>query len=462
MGEPLLPEDPSSLGRYRLVSRLGRGGMGTVFLGEDEAGRRVAVKVINSEYSSDVQFQRRFRREVEAARRVPRFCTAPVLDVDFEHLPWYVVTEYIQGPSLDRVVADTGPLAGADLDGLAIGIATALGAIHETGLVHRDLKPSNVLLSPVGPRVIDFGIAKEVGALAAHTGLTHTGQIVGTPAYLAPEQITGGEIASATDVFSWGCVVAYAGTGRSPFAGRILPEILHRVAYRPPDLEGLDPRLSSLVSRALDKDPARRPTVSTLLAELTGTRPMVVPPPPVTLPPQEAAPAPVPAPVPMAPRRDVRLPHDRAGKIIAAATGAALAVAGAFFFLLSDQDGRVRDKGAAVHRQDVDSRFLGTWSGPVDQTNTRDYSVNLTITGGARGEKVGQSAYPELDCSGELILLDHSADRIVVQEEIIKGVGNCDTYVQVTLIHRADGKISYFFRDVSSTGRALLTRSTAP
>ena len=267
-GEALRPDDPTELGPSRLVGRLGRGGMGTVYLGQDQAGRRVAVKVINRELAGEAAFRDRFRREVTAARQVRRFCTAPVMDAELDHDPLYVITEYIEGPSLERAVAERGPLPGSDLEGLAVGVATALAAIHGAGIVHRDLKPANVLLSSTGPRVIDFGIAR---ALDAADGPTRTGQFVGTPNYLPPELLRGEQVTPASDVFSWGCVVAYAGTGSAPFAGNTVPEIFYRVAHDEPRLDGLDPGLRELVTAALDKDPRNRPSVQELLARLVGS-----------------------------------------------------------------------------------------------------------------------------------------------------------------------------------------------
>ncbi|TDC76495.1 serine/threonine-protein kinase [Actinomadura sp. 7K507] len=266
-GEALRPEDPQRLGPYRLVGRLGRGGMGTVYLGEDSAGRRVAVKVINRELAGESPFRDRFRSEVTAARQVRRFCTAPVMDAELDTDPLYVVTEYIEGPSLESAVAERGPLPGSDLEGLAVGVATALAAIHGAGIVHRDLKPANVLLSSTGPRVIDFGIAR---ALDAADGPTRTGQFVGTPNYLPPELLRGEQVTPASDVFSWGCVVAYAGTGNAPFAGNTVPEIFYRVAHEEPKLDGLDPGLRDVVAAALDKDPRNRPSVQDLLGRLVG------------------------------------------------------------------------------------------------------------------------------------------------------------------------------------------------
>ncbi|WP_254716500.1 serine/threonine-protein kinase [Actinomadura sp. WMMB 499] len=267
-GEALRPGDPERLGPYRLTGRLGRGGMGTVYLGEDAGGRRVAVKVINRELAGEGSFRERFRREVTAARQVRRFCTAPVLDAELDRDPLYVVTEYIDGPSLEKAVQERGPLPGSDLEGLAVGVATALSAIHGAGIVHRDLKPANVLLSSTGPRVIDFGIAR---ALDAADGPTRTGQFVGTPNYLPPEILRGEPITPASDVFSWGCVVAYAGTGAAPFAGETVPAIFYRVVHEEPNLEALDPALRDVVAAALDKDPRNRPSVQELLGRLVGT-----------------------------------------------------------------------------------------------------------------------------------------------------------------------------------------------
>ncbi|MFF5211511.1 protein kinase [Streptosporangium sp. NPDC000396] len=256
---------PASLGPYRVVERLGRGGMGTVYLAEDPAGARVAVKVINAELAGDPIFAGRFRDEVMAAERVRRFCTAPVLDANLDGDPLYVVTEFVPGPTL----AEAAPLAGSNLEALAVGVATALTAIHGAGVIHRDLKPANVLLSPLGPRVIDFGIARALDTLFERTA---TGRVVGTPDYMAPEALRGEPVTQAFDVFSWGCVVAFAATGRAPFGGKTLTEVLYKVAHEPPALDGLDPGLREAVEAALHKDPARRPTAQQLLDHLVGRR----------------------------------------------------------------------------------------------------------------------------------------------------------------------------------------------
>ena len=189
-------ELPGQIGPYRVVDRLGEGGMGTVYVGLDASGRKVAIKVIRREYAADRQYRARFEAEVSAAQRVRPFCTAPVLDADPGAEPPYLVTEFVNGPSLDEAVVGNGALRGADLEAVAVGIATALTAIHDAGVVHRDLKPSNVLLSTFGPRVIDFGIARSLDG----TRLTATGGIVGTPAFMAPEQLHGRGATPASDV----------------------------------------------------------------------------------------------------------------------------------------------------------------------------------------------------------------------------------------------------------------------
>ncbi len=266
---PLRSSDPAQLGDYRLVGRIGRGGMGTVYLAESAGGERAAVKVINPDLADDDTFRDRFRREVEAARRVRRFCTAPVLDAQLDGEPLFIVTEFVDGPNLDQFVRDSGPMRGSSLDHLAVGVATALTAIHGAGVVHRDLKPANVLLSSMGPRVIDFGIAR---ALDTVSGATRTGQFIGTPAYMAPELIAGETASPAADVFAWGCVVAYAGTGKAPFDAPTVPSVLYKISHGEPSIGEMDENLRHLVNRALAKDPRSRPSSQELLDLLTGRR----------------------------------------------------------------------------------------------------------------------------------------------------------------------------------------------
>jgi hypothetical protein len=267
MTTPLRPRDPRTIGPYELLSRLGEGGMGAVYLGRAPDGQQVAVKVIQSTYAGEGEFRERFRREVAAAKRVAQFCTAPVLDADLDGELPYIVSEYVEGPTLYDVVSGQGPLAPSSLEALAVGIAGALASIHAAGVVHRDLKPSNVLLSSVGPRVIDFGVAT---ALEFATGLTMTRRQPGTPAFMAPEQHEGRKATSAADVFAWGGVIAFAGTGRLPFGHGSEASVAYRVVYAEPDLDGLDPGLRELVAWALTKDPAARPSAQDLLGRLVG------------------------------------------------------------------------------------------------------------------------------------------------------------------------------------------------
>ncbi len=268
--KPLRANDPSRLGSYRLVGRLGLGGMGVVYLATDRTGKYVAVKLVHASLAGGEEFRRRFGSEVNRARQVPPFCTAEVLDADLEHEPPYLVVEYVDGPSLAEVVEERGPLNAAYLHSVAIGVATALTAIHGAAVIHRDLKPSNVLLAPGSPKVIDFGIARAFVATSQHTS---TDQMVGTIAYMAPERFGPEPITPAADIFAWGVVVAYAGTGRTPFGGDSAPATAGRILTQPPDLAGLAEPLRGLVELALAKDPAARPHARQLLDLLLAAEP---------------------------------------------------------------------------------------------------------------------------------------------------------------------------------------------
>ncbi|MEO3800080.1 serine/threonine-protein kinase [Nonomuraea sp. B1E8] len=260
-----MSHEPQHIGPYTIVRPLGEGGMGIVYLARDRESKLVALKTLRPGLGADADFRRRFTREIEAARSVARFCTAPVLDAGIDGDVPYLVTDYVEGPDLAGEIKKKGPMTGADLEALAVGVATALTAIHQAGVVHRDLKPANILLSSVGPRVIDFGIAQLVEPDA-----TRSASIVGTPAYMSPEQATGEQVTAAGDVFAWGGVVAYAATGRAPFGTGGAPEVLFRVVHYAPDLRGMDERLRPLVEQALAKEPERRPTAQQLLDRLLG------------------------------------------------------------------------------------------------------------------------------------------------------------------------------------------------
>ncbi|MES9510262.1 bifunctional serine/threonine-protein kinase/ABC transporter substrate-binding protein [Streptomyces sp. NPDC000609] len=253
---PLTPDDPRTIGEYRTLVRLGAGGMGVVYLARSPGGALAAVKVIRAELAADPGFRARFRRESEAAGRVAGPWVVPVTGADTEAREPWLATAFVPGPSLAEAVGTGGPLPPATVRVLGARLAGALVAVHAAGLVHRDVKPGNVLLALDGPRLIDFGIARHEGA----TALTATGAVIGTPGYLAPEQASAGPLGPACDLFSLGCVLAYAATGRPPFGRGGGAGALFRTVHEEPDLDGLPPGLRPLVTACLAKDPADRPT----------------------------------------------------------------------------------------------------------------------------------------------------------------------------------------------------------
>ncbi|WP_051467517.1 serine/threonine-protein kinase [Actinomadura oligospora] len=278
--------DPGTVGPYRLERRLGTGGQGTVHVALGPGGQRVAIKLLHPHLVADERARGRFLGEVEIAKRVAPFCTAPVLDSGIapgvEGDRPYIVSEFVDGPSLHASVRTTGPRSGAALHRLAVNTASALAAIHEAGVVHRDFKPGNVLLGPDGPVVIDFGIAR---ALDLSQSLT-TSQAVGSPAYMAPEQIANKEIGAAADLFAWAATLLFAATGRRAFGGDSIPAVMHAILHDEPDLPDLDEQLSDLVRACLAKDPADRPTAVAVLDALRGPSSRATP---------VAAPVPAPA-----------------------------------------------------------------------------------------------------------------------------------------------------------------------
>ncbi len=257
-------EDPRVVGSFRLHRRLGAGGMGVVYLGSDRRGQRVALKVIRPDLAEDQEFRSRFAREVSAARRIRGGCTARLVAADLEaDRPWFA-TQYVPGPSLHDRVAEEGPLTAAEVAAVGSALSEGLVAVHEAGVVHRDLKPSNILLSPKGPRIIDFGIAWATGA----STLTHVGTAVGSPGFLAPEQVRGQAVTAATDVFSLGATLAYASMGDSPFGHGSSEVMLYRVVHEEAQLQGVPDALAPLVRACLAKDPEERPSTLQLSLRL--------------------------------------------------------------------------------------------------------------------------------------------------------------------------------------------------
>jgi eukaryotic-like serine/threonine-protein kinase len=459
-------DDPHSVGGYRLLSRLGAGGMGRVYLARSEGGRTVAVKVIKSELAVEAEFRSRFRLEVEAARRVGERWTAPVLDADTEaETPW-VATGYIAGPSLDQVISSRmhgRPLPENSIRTLAYGLASALLDIHGAGVVHRDLKPSNVLVTIDGPRVIDFGIVRALDALPDST-VTGTGVVVGSPSYMSPEQIRAQPVTQASDVFCMGSVLAYAATGRTPFGGDGggMHAVMFRIATEEPDLEGIEEPLRGLIASCLDKDPTRRPAPedviagvqpistgtasapwlpATLIAELgrhavqlldTDTPPSGSGPPnslpdqasgdsrTTALPRSAAEEAPPAAAPPAAPQRSPRR-RLLAGAVIAVVVaGVSLAASG---LLNPDKDAQRKSSS------DVPDSYVGTWSGEVqrDGEPTGQYR-RFVVSHGDVGEIVANSISlgTDYECKSDAKLVS-AGKSMELDTKVVKSVpkGKC-------------------------------------
>ncbi|WP_327073011.1 serine/threonine protein kinase [Kitasatospora purpeofusca] len=263
---PRRESDPAEVGPYRVLAELGRGGMGRVLLGAGPDGRLVAVKQVHERFAADDAFRARFRREVAASRRVSGAYTAAVMDADVEAVTPWLASVFVVGPSLADAVESGGPLPSDAVHGLAVGLATALVEIHRAGLIHRDLKPGNVLLAEDGVRVIDFGIAR---AVEEDAELTHTGGVIGSPAFMSPEQAEGRALTPASDVFSLASLLALALSGRSPFEGASALRTLYNIVHSEPDLGGVAPETRPFLEACLVKDPAARPTPARLL-ELLG------------------------------------------------------------------------------------------------------------------------------------------------------------------------------------------------
>jgi hypothetical protein len=262
---PLRPSDPPRVGPHRLLGRLGEGGMGTVFLGVSSDERAVAVKVLRNGLG-DPGARQRFRHELDALRRVRGPHLVELLDADVDADTPYLVTRFVPGTRLDELVAEHGPLPADELAAVARGMADALTTLHSAGIVHRDLTPGNVLMLDGQPHVIDLGLALPADV----TALTRSGLVLGTPGYLAPEQVTGAPATTAVDVHAWGATVALAGTGRPPYGTGRPEAVLYRIVHDQPDLDGLPSPVARLVAAAMQRDPTRRPSADDLVAALGG------------------------------------------------------------------------------------------------------------------------------------------------------------------------------------------------
>jgi len=401
--------------------------MGTVFLGRAEDGTMVAIKMVRPEFSDDPEFRGRFRSEVTRAQQVPPFSTAAVLDADPEHTPPYLVVEFVDGPSLTELMRGQGPLSGPALHSLAVGVATALTAIHGAGVIHRDLKPGNVLFALGGIKVIDFGIARAFEATSRHT---RTDQMVGTVAYMAPERFDaeyGRDVTSAADVFAWGAVVAYAATGRTPFAADSPAATAMRILTQPPDTTGLPEPLRGLVESSLAKYPEDRPTARQLLDVLLDSRTELVD---SRTDRMRSAPAAVPPPddtagLPPAPRQTRRSRRRR----VAVAVGAAVVLLTGGLF--------------GLHRANmVDGDPQAGPSGPAQGTATRPSApavdARTAILAGGRRFAI------QLTKANRYFMLDRDGEEL----EVSDGTGSRSQFVLESV------GVKYLIRSLSNEGYA--------
>lgn len=357
-------ESARTVGPYRVIGRLGSGGMGEVLLGRSPGGRQVALKVVHRHLARDSEFRARFAREIQAARAVGGFYTAAVVDADWEAAQPWLATDFIAGLSLKQVVTDFGPLPEASVEELAAGVVEALLAIHEAGVTHRDLTPGNVLLTESGPRVIDFGIAKLV---AETQSVTATGSIIGTPGYMSPEHVLDGEVGPAGDVFSLGSVLTFAATGHGPFEDKTAALVMMRVAHNKPDLSGLrEGRLYRIITACLHKDPDSRPRTADVLSALADHRSEPSAKDWLPQPMLRAVAAP-PAIEPLEPAR----PVNRRKVMASAAVGAAAVLAGSFGAgrlivpgARSKAPAAVASPGGSVRWKSDVGAFVGTGSTP--------------------------------------------------------------------------------------------------
>ena len=395
--QPLASGDPVQVAGYQVQGRLGAGSMGVVYLALTAQAQPVALKVLRPDLGDDPEFRLRFRQEVDAARRVSGLYTAQVLDADPAGSPPWLATAYVPGPSLQEAVGASGPLPVQTALPLVIGVAEALKAIHAAGIVHRDLKPSNVLLASDGPRVIDFGIARAAEAAA----VTKTGARLGSPQYMAPEQVNGGAVTPAADVWALGALACFAATGRGPFGedgGEAA--VLHRVRQGQPDLGGCPAELTGVIWACLTKDPSARPSLAQVTewcqAEISARS---AAPPPASVPGLHDAVTPLPAalPAPGGPR-----PGFSRGAVIAVSAVAAVLVGLAAYgvvalagnrgnsshnHLATSPSHRPRPTPSASPKPSrsstLDQCLFGTWRQTLEQFPDTLDNVPVTFSGGA-------------------------------------------------------------------------------
>jgi eukaryotic-like serine/threonine-protein kinase len=451
---PLRPGDPSHLGSYELISRLGAGGQGVVYLGRGRAGERVAIKVLHGGVDQSFLF-----RELSMARQVAPFCTAQILETGVSGDTPFVISEYIDGRSLREAVNDDGPRAGGALQRLAIGTVTALAAIHQAGVVHRDFKPANVLLGPDGPRVIDFGIARGL-----NWTLTSGEEIRGTPAYMAPEQMNRQPAGTAADMFAWGATMMYAATGRSPFQAETLIAVMHQVLYSEPDVSALPRGMRELVTACLSKEPTARPTAQDVLIQLlghtaaapadamrvgtvlsTGVGDM----PTTVLQPEPSLPNPPAGPSSVGPRQRARTRVAvAAGAFLLLAAGAAAAIA----VTLDSSPPAGRSLAGRSPVSVIPAGMNGTWSGTGHQptyAKTPTFTIIMTLQGGST---TGSTLYPSVGCQGQLVFVPGSSGGVIrLNEHITRGP--CTSSGQFT-VHLSGEALSFIYQPDAPDGPA--------
>jgi serine/threonine kinase PknH len=425
--EPLTSDDPSRVGQYRVHARLGAGGMGAVYLAFTPGGRPIALKVIRPELADNVDFRNRFRQEVEAARRVHGFYTAQVLGADPDASPPWLATAFVPGLNLQEAVSAHGRLPVDTVLVLMAGVAEALQVIHNAGVVHRDLKPSNVVLAPDGPRVIDFGIAR-----AADAGPLTGGIRIGSPQYMAPEQVAEKPVGPAADVFALGSVAAYAALGRPAFGeGGPLP-VMYRVLHEPADLTDCPFPLRDIIEHCLAKDPDERPSPAEVISrcrDVTAGRTGEIAQP--WLPPAlangqqtSAAASAHPAASPAAaahPTARLKTRRSRRSAWPAALVLGLLAAAAAALTLLADGNSPAARSGAggATSPPAAAAWLAGTWTGSASQPTgvVTHWSAQLTFI---RSGRVGTFRFPSLGCSGTLIVTGLTPTTASVYENLTR------------------------------------------